>query len=479
MRITLAVVAGIAALLIPGTAMAAPPGNDDFANATVIDSTSLPYTDSAPIDEATSEAGEPGSCAAWSPAQSVWYTVTPSSTQLIKVSIGSSYYYAFATAYEQTGAGLGGLYARACAYWGSGARNFTFLAEAGKTYYIQAGSNFSSSGSNSITVELVPAPVNDNFADATSISALPFSNSVDATGATNEQGEPTNPCAGYQQTGSAWYRYTPTESGSVSVTANYYNSFVAYSGTSLSNLSSLGCRSFGGMLTFRAEAGTSYYFQLSGVYGTTSVQLQLVQTPPPVVGMGYYPSDPSSFDTIQFYDQSSDPGQLGFSSWAWDFGDGGTATNAGCCPTHRYLADGDYTVRLTVTTLDGRTGSGTRTVQVRTHDVAVAKLTVPQSASVGQSRSIVVGLSNRHYAETVRIDLFRSTPSGFVQFASSTQSVPVKAGGKTTDFSFNYIFTNDDAAIGKVTFKAVASIVNARDALLADNEVVSLPTKVK
>jgi hypothetical protein len=66
-----------------------------------------------------------------------------------------------------------------------------------------------------------------------------------------------------------------------------------------------------------------------------------------------------------------------------------------------------------------------------------------------------------------------------VQFASSTQSVPVKAGGKTTDFAFNYIFTNDDAAIGKVTFKAVASIVNARDALLADNEVVSLPTKVK
>jgi hypothetical protein len=57
--------------------------------------------------------------------------------------------------------------------------------------------------------------------------------------------------------------------------------------------------------------------------------------------------------------------------------------------------------------------------------------------------------------------------------------VPVKAAGKTTDFSFNYIFTSDDASLGKVNFRAVATLVNARDALLADNEVVSLPTKVR
>jgi PKD domain len=207
-------------------------------------------------------------------------------------------------------------------------------------------------------------------------------------------------------------------------------------------------------------------------------QLQLVKTPPPNVGIGYYPSDPSSFDTIQFYDQSNDPGQLGFSSWEWDFGDGGTATNPGCCPTHRYFADGDYTVRLTVTTLDGRTASGTRIVQVRTHDVSIVKLTVPQSASAGQNRSIVVGLSNRRYPETVRIDLYRSTPNGFTQFASSTQSVPVRSGNKTSDFAFNYTFTQEDAALGKVTFKAIATIVTARDALTTDNEAISLPTKV-
>jgi hypothetical protein len=116
---------------------------------------------------------------------------------------------------------------------------------------------------------------------------------------------------------------------------------------------------------------------------------------------------------------------------------------------------------------------------VRTHDVSIAKMSVPQSASAGQNRSIVVGLSNRRYAETVRIDLFRSTATGFVQFASSTQSVPVRSGNKTSDFAFNYTFTEDDKAVGKVTFRAVATIVGARDALPADNEGISLPTKVR
>jgi hypothetical protein len=142
------------------------------------------------------------------------------------------------------------------------------------------------------------------------------------------------------------------------------------------------------------------------------------------------------------------------------------------------LADGTYTARLEVATVDGRTASAEQVVNVRTHDIAIAKMTVPQSANAGQSRSITVGLSNKRYGETVRVDLYRSTTTGFVQFASSTQSVPVRAGNRTTDFTFNYVFTNDDALLGKVTFKAVATIVNARDALQADNEATALPTKV-
>src|SRR5260221_8023233 len=88
---------------------------------------------------------------------------------------------------------------------------------------------------------------------------------------------------------------------------------------------------------------------------------------------------PSIFDSLQFYDQSYDPGQVGIQSQAWNFGDGATAT--GRCPTHRYASDGDYTVQLTVTTLDDRAASTTRSVHVETHDVAITKFSAPQSAS--------------------------------------------------------------------------------------------------
>jgi len=55
----------------------------------------------------------------------------------------------------------------------------------------------------------------------------------------------------------------------------------------------------------------------------------------------------------------------------------------------------------------------------------------------------------------------------------------VRGGNTTSDSSFNYTFTQDDQALGKVTFKAIATIVSARDSLLADNEAISLPTKVR
>jgi hypothetical protein len=56
--------------------------------------------------------------------------------------------------------------------------------------------------------------------------------------------------------------------------------------------------------------------------------------------------------------------------------------------------------------------------------------------------------------------------------------VPVRSGNRTTDFAFSYTFTAADKALGKVTFKAVANLLNGRDALPADNETISSPTKV-
>src|SRR5262249_29157466 len=147
---------------------------------------------------------------------------------------------------------------------------------------------------------------------------------------------------------------------------------------------------------------------------------------------------------------------------------------------HQYAKDGDYTVELTVTTIDGRTASTSQIVRVKTHDVSIARFLVPVAASVGQTRTITVGIRNTRYPETVQVQLFKSTTTGFSfsPIGTLTHSVPVVQGGRTTDFSFNYTFKSDDATVGKVSFEAVATIIGARDALPADNTAISLPTKI-
>lgn len=200
-------------------------------------------------------------------------------------------------------------------------------------------------------------------------------------------------------------------------------------------------------------------------------------TPPPVTQFAAMPPDPSVLDEVQFIDQSSDPGGAGISGWSWAFGDGASAT--GRDVQHRYAADGDYTVSHTVTTTDGRTATGTLVVRVRTHDVQISKLTVPRSASVGQTHWISVSVSDTHYPETVQVQLLRSTPSGWARVGTLTQSIPAGKAGRRTEFAFSYTFTADDANGGNVSFRAVAAIQGARDAHPSDNDVTALPTRVR
>jgi hypothetical protein len=220
------------------------------------------------------------------------------------------------------------------------------------------------------------------------------------------------------------------------------------------------------------------HIQISDVYGGNygEITFNLDVAPAPVAQFWYWPNDPSTFDTISFGGNSYDPGGNPIVEELFEYGDGARATS--CCPQHRYSADGDYTARLTVTTSDGRVGTFEQVIRVRTHDVTITKMQVPQSGNVGQTRQISVGLANKRYGETVQVQLYKSGPGGFEFVGTLVQSVPVRAGGRTTDFKFSYTFTSADAVLGKVTFKAIAQVVNARDAVPADNEAISLPTKV-
>ena len=474
--IAFAVVAvALVAMAMPGASLAAPPSNDDFTNATVIGAADLPYSATVVNTEATTEANEPLQCIAPPPEKTVWYSFTPSADVVLRADTSGSDFSSFLEVFRSDGPGLGGLSGLQCQFFGN---PVIFSATAGTTYLFQAAAfPFNNGGNLQFHLAEIPAPANDDFEDAAVVPSLPYSSTTDTQGADVQSGEPGPSCASV--TGSVWYAFTPSVSGSVSARAqgNFSTVIAAYTGASVAGLSEVGCRAFGGRLTIPLEAGTTYYFQAGGLFGGRgSLRVDIEVTPAPVAGFSRNIWDPSSFDTVQFWDSSFDPGEIGIESASWDFGDGATAQ--GCCPTHRYPADGDYTVTLDVTTFDGRTASTEQSIPVRTHDIAITKLSVPQSANAGQTRQLTVGLSNKRYDERVQVQLFKSGPNGYELVGTLQQSVPVRGGGRTTDLKLSYTFTSTDAALGKVTFKAVAGLLNARDALPADNEAVALPTKV-
>ena len=125
-----------------------------------------------------------------------------------------------------------------------------------------------------------------------------------------------------------------------------------------------------------------------------------------MAGFSYSPWPPSRFDEIAFYAYAYDPAGFEIESYAWDFGDGTTAT--GYSAAHQYAQDGEYVVTLMVTTSDGRQATVTESVQVDTHDVVITKFETPKPARMNQTHTIVVGLNNRIRPETVTIELYSS-----------------------------------------------------------------------
>lgn len=163
----------------------------------------------------------------------------------------------------------------------------------------------------------------------------------------------------------------------------------------------------------------------------------------------------------------------------WNFGDGTTADVCYINGIKRFNSDGDYTVTVDATFTDGNTAFASKTIAVRTHDVAITKFTVPQSAKVGQTRQITVNVRNTRYPERVQVELYKIDDSNLVWVGTLVQDVPVRPASRTTVFTFNYTFTNEDARVGKATFRAMAFILeNDGDDWPADNDVTALSTRV-
>ena len=451
-----------------------PPPNDNRDSATFIPS--LPFDDSTDVTNATIEPGEPTAFCHDSiaqPTRTVWYVYVshaPGTAQLTAQLFGPAP--GILSAYFDS-AGVGLLPVGCNSNFGP----VTFNADSGMVFFFQVSDSAGAAGPTVFHLQQDSSGGggggNDNFADAELAPGVPFSATAVFDSATRE---PNEPAFCFFQSRTVWYRFTPTETQAVTVglQAPFFDGLTVYQGTSLNTLSFLQCTSsFGGPASFTAVAGQTYYFQVgSDQPGTATFFIQ--PPPPPQANFFTQPFDPSSFDLVQFFDQSFDPGGIGIQSWQWDFGDG--TTGSGSFPTHQYAADGDYQVQLTVTTFDGRTGSTSRVLHVATHDVAITRFQTPASGMTGRTTKISVDIRSNRYAETVQVELYKSVPGGFQLVATSTQTLPTR--NRVTSLTFSYTFAPQDAVIGKVTFRATVGILGARDALPADNEAIGPPTKV-
>jgi hypothetical protein len=120
---------------------------------------------------------------------------------------------------------------------------------------------------------LAAVPTNDDFANATLVQGLPFTETVNTAEATTQATDPTN-CIGAAH--SVWYTYTADSDGSVSFDtfgSDFDTVLSAYTGTE-GSLTQIGCNDdaggvFQSRVLFTVTSGTQYSIMIAGCCGTT------------------------------------------------------------------------------------------------------------------------------------------------------------------------------------------------------------------
>jgi hypothetical protein len=270
--------------------------NDNFANAIAI--TTLPFTDTESTGAATTEVGETapssacirGLAAQSAATHSIWYTYTPLSSGVVSFSSPGE----TETGIIQvvTGSALGALtpVTGGCsldikaAFAVSGAAA-TVKVSAGVTYHIMLSDYNGTGGTAVLTATTATPPVNDDFANAITVSTVGFGDTKATAGATTEVGEPVpiSACTAAEaaSTHSVWYKYTPGSSGTavfntngssvdsiIQVVTGTLGGFAAVTG----GCADVGSQGVGETVTFSVTSGTTYFIMVSdwnGIGGTS------------------------------------------------------------------------------------------------------------------------------------------------------------------------------------------------------------------
>lgn len=287
-----------AVLLLPAAfaqaALAQAPANDNFASATVLTGSSGQR--SATNTLATKEVGEPDHSGNAGGA-SVWFVWTPATTGIASIATCNAEFDSLLAVY--TGSSLAALsgVARsddACGADGRTGSQLSFPATAGVAYRIAVdGYNFDSvvsSGFASLTYNIgQPAPVNDNFAAAATLTGSATSASGTNVASSVEAGEP--PHSGVPPTSSVWWRWTAPFSGTATVEtcdSAFYPLTGVYTGAQLASLTSVVLSEVfcgrGTISTFPAVAQQTYRIAVTGREGESgdiALRLDLVAPGPP------------------------------------------------------------------------------------------------------------------------------------------------------------------------------------------------------
>jgi hypothetical protein len=184
------------------------PGNDLFADATVIDGP-LPISLDGTNTAATLEAGEP--LHADTGGTSVWYRWTAPTATQVTIDTCTSAFDTMLAVY--TGTTVTDLAAVTSNDDRCGRQSeVTFEAEAGTTYWIAVDGWHGAQGPFHLSLTATNRPANDDFDDAQALAGpLPITGITGTTyEATRQPGEPQDGLGGGA---TAWYRYTPSVSG--------------------------------------------------------------------------------------------------------------------------------------------------------------------------------------------------------------------------------------------------------------------------
>jgi hypothetical protein len=157
----------------------------------------------------------------------------------------------------------------------------------------------------------VPAPINDNCANAIAVNTCPFTDTQDTSGATDEVNEPQSTCT--VQSNSVWYTYT-TAANTAVITVSTCNSSVdtaimvwqvpTATPCNFASFIAVGCNDdfcgdgFQSTVQFTANPNTTYKIQVGGFDGetgsvTTNISCQILQCAPVVINGTLGTGDPS------------------------------------------------------------------------------------------------------------------------------------------------------------------------------------------